>query len=218
VLKSGGALDPATGFGFDVMMLDIGLPVCNGYDITRKLRESENTYPTRSRVLAKTLLHANRYDEVVRGSIADVFQAVQDAGRGEDDAARFDQAVLEVTCDLQSAIADQEKLGVRMAVRWVRHLAGRERGLVHFDILARSEIAVDHRPGLAAVRGRLWRERVERKEPGMNQLWFSGSGVRFGLGFERLGQGCQTAQSGQGETKIATVSDIRRQGRFSFLH
>ena len=100
---------------------------------------------------------------------------MEDAGGGEDDAAGFDEAVLAVAGDFEPTVADEEKLGVGVAMGRVRHLAGREGGLVDFDVLACGEIAADDGAAVAAV-GRVdYGQGVEGEEPGVAESWL---GVR----------------------------------------
>jgi hypothetical protein len=97
-------------------------------------------------------LQSYRDDEVVRGHVADVLQAMQNGGRCEDHASGLNDAALPVADDLELAVADKEELGVGVAVGRMRHLTRWQGRFMDFDELAGGEVAVKNGTRLEAVR------------------------------------------------------------------
>jgi hypothetical protein len=162
--------------------------------------------------LGRLGLDADGDDEVVGRGGADVLEAVEDVGGGEDDVAGaggLGDAVVEV---LELTGADEEQLGVGVTVRGVRHLAGGEEGLVDLEELARGKGAGEDRAAGAAVGGVLDGERGVGEDDGLGELAVgAGGGGGLGGGLDLgggLGGEAGRAEGGEGregDTEIATV-------------
>jgi hypothetical protein len=171
-------------------------------------------------------LDADGDDEVVGRGSAGILETVEDVGGGEDDIARAGGLGDAVVEELKLARADEQQLGVGVAMRRVRHLAGGEHGLVNLDELARGEGAGEDMAAAAAVGVVGDGERVVGEDDGLGELAVrarggSGRWGGLGLGGEAAGDGAESREGGEGNTEITTSQifhggdSTQRRGRLS---
>src|SRR5207244_4329144 len=84
------------------------------------------------------------FDDVIRGgAVADVADAVQLIRGLKHDRSRTDALHLSVHQRLDGAFLDDDELLVRMLVRWMRRLAGIQRGDVNLELVERGRRLLD---------------------------------------------------------------------------
>lgn len=156
-------------------------------------------------LLRAGLLAADLDDEVDSLRVAVVVDAMELIGGAVDRASSGNGYGRRVGDELQRALAEEHHLGVRVAMRRMRRLAGVELGLVDFDVRNAGDQAVKNLvPCYPRLAGVAWRggDGLTDGERGA-----VGGGWRLGYGLRSLGSGVQRMQKrqqGKALTKVTT--------------